>query len=211
MAFTLDEQSFRAARDVCDSDCIPVETEQELRCLCAEILARRDRPVVGLTLAEEGVRPVLACRDVRALVGSNVHIYLIRDDDLLDEMRQLLGGGLTLDRGAVRIWWPGANAHCDPGDHPAVLALDGEPPLVMLEEFSQQFELTRPRVRGHIRLIEDARALLEHELARAEAQNHKVQERLRDTQMECHSLRVRAEAAEARLAAAEHPPGLDRP
>jgi hypothetical protein len=209
MAFTLDEQSLRTARDVCDSDCIPVETEQELRCLCAEILARRDRPVVGLTLAEEGVRPVLACRDVRALVGPNVHIYLIRDNDLLDEMRKLLRGGLTLDRAAVRIWWPGANAHCDPGDHPAVLALEGEPPLVMLEELCQQFELTRPRVRGHIRLIEDARALLEHELARAQAQNHKVQERLRDTQMECHSLRARAEAAEARLAA-EHPPGLDR-
>jgi hypothetical protein len=210
MAPTLDEHGLSEARDVSDSDCIPVETARELRCLCAEIVARRARPLVGLTLGEDGVQPVLACSDVRALVGPGVHIYLIRDDELLYGMRELLGGRLAVDRGAVRIWWPGANAHCDPGDHPAVLALEGEPPRVMLEELAQQLDLTRPRVRGHIRLIEDARAFLEHELARAQAQNHSVHERLRDMQIECHSLRARAEAAEARLAADEHPPGLDR-
>jgi hypothetical protein len=210
MAPTLDEHGLSEAHDVFVADCIPVETARELRCLCAEILARRGRPVVALTLGEDGVHPVHACSEVRALVGPGVHIYLIRDDDLLYRMRELLGGSLTIDRGAVRVWWPGANAHCDPGDHPAVLALEGEPLRVLLEELAQQLDLTRPRVRGHIRLIEDARAFLEHELARARAQNDGAHARLRDTQIECHGLRARAEAAEARLAANEHPPGLDR-
>jgi DNA-binding transcriptional ArsR family regulator len=210
MALTIDQQLLREALEVCDADCIAIETMQELRGLCAEIFARRDRPLVGLTLGEDGARPVIACRDVRALVGRGVPIYLIRSDELLHAMRELIGGRLAVDRGAVRIWWPGANAGCDPGDHPAVLALEGEPPRITLEELAQQFELTRPRVRGHIRLIEDARVFLEHELTRAQEQSRRVHERLRDTQIECHSLRTRAEAAEARLAAVKHPTDLDR-
>ena len=210
MALTIDQQLIREALEVCDCDCIAVETTQELRGLCAEIFGRRDQPLVGLTLGEDGSRPVLACRDVRALVGPEVPIYLIRSDQLLHGMRELIGGRLAVDRGAVRIWWPGANAGCDPGDHPAVLALEGEPPRITLEELAQQFELTRPRVRGHIRLIEDARAFLEHELTRAQEQSRQVHERLRDLQIECHTLRTRAEAAEARVAAAEPPRDLDR-
>jgi hypothetical protein len=200
----------RKALDACDCDCIAIETMQELRGLCAEVFTRRDGPLVALTLGEDGAGPVLACRDVRALVGPDVPIYLIRDGELLHAMRELLGGRLAVDRGAVRIWWPGAHPGCDSGDHPAVLALDGEPQRVTLEELALQFELTRPRVRGQIRLIEDARAFLEHELTRAQEQSHRLHERLRDAQIECHDLRTRAQAAEARLAAAEHPSDLDR-
>jgi hypothetical protein len=210
MALTIDQQLLREAFEVCDPDCIAVETMQGLRDLCVEIFGHRDRPLVGLTLGEDGTRPVLACRDVRSLVGPGVPIYLIRSDELLHGLRELIGGRLAVDRGAVRVWWPGANAGCDPGDHPAVLALEGEPQRITLEELAQQFELTRPRVRGHIRLIEDARTFLEHELARAQEQSRQVHERLRDTQIECHNLRTRAEAAEARMAAAEHPTDLDR-
>jgi DNA-binding transcriptional ArsR family regulator len=209
MALTIDQQLLREALEACDTECITIETMLELRGLCAQILGRRDHPLVGLTLGEDGTRPVLAGRDVRALVGSGVPIYLIRSDELLHGMRELLGGRLAVDRGAVRIWWPGANMGCDPGDHPTVLALEGEPPRVTLEELAQRFELTRPRVRGHIRLIEDARAFLEHELTRAQQESRRVHEHLRDTQIECHTLRTRAEAAEARLAAVEHPSDLE--
>jgi hypothetical protein len=212
LASTINQRFLHEALDVCDPDCIEVETTLQLRRLCAEILARREHPLVGLTLAEDGTGPVLACRDVRAVVGRGIPIYLIRGDELLHGMRDLLGRRLAVDRGAVRIWWPGASARCDPGDHPAVLALDGEPPRVTLEELAQQFDLTRPRVRGHLRLIEDARAFLEHELTRANEQNRRLHERLRDAQIECHGLRMRAEAAEARVAQDEPPPtDLDRP
>jgi hypothetical protein len=207
---TIDQELLREALGTCDADCIAVETMAELRELCAAIIGRREQPLIGLTLGEDGTGPVLSCCDVRSLVGPGVPIYLIRDDELLHGMRELLGGRLAIDRGEVRIWWPGANVGCEPGDHPAVLALDGEPPRVTLEELALQFALTRPRVRGHIRLIEDARAFLEYELTRAQERNNSLHERLRDAQIECHGLRARAEAAETRLAAIEPPTDLDR-
>jgi hypothetical protein len=210
MALTIDEQLLLGVFDACDPDCIVVETISRLRGLCTEILGRRDLPVIGLTLSADANRPVLACSDVRALVGPGVRIYVIRDDDLLQSMLELIGSRLALGRGAARVWWPGAHPRCDPGDHPAVLALEGEPSRVTLEEFAQQLDLSRPRVRGQIRLIEDARAFLEHELTRSQEQSHKLHERLRDAQIECHSLRIRAEVAEARLAGLDHPPKLDR-
>jgi hypothetical protein len=205
MAFTIDDKLLRGLLDVPDSDCILVETSRDLRRLCTDILSRREQPVVGLTLDVDG-GPVLACSDIRAVVGPGVRIYLIVNDDLRCGLREMLGPRLAIDQGEVRTWWPGANTRCDPADHPAVLALDGEPSRMTLEEFAHQFDLTRPRVRGQIRLIEDTRAFLEHELARAREQSHKVHERLRDAQIECHNLRTRAEAAEASLAAVQRPP-----
>jgi hypothetical protein len=210
MSFTVDDQLLLGALDASDSDCIVVASMRDLRCLCADVLSRREQPVVGLTLEVDGDAPVLACSDVRAVVGPGVRIYLIFSDELLYGLREMLGPKLAIDRGVARIWWPGAGARCDAGDHPAVLALDGEPCQITLEEFALRFDLTRPRVRGQITLIEDARAFLDHELARAREQNRRVHERLRDAQIECHALRARAEAAEASLAAAQRPPGLGR-
>jgi len=205
MSFTVDEQLLLGVFDTCDADCTAVESLPQLHRVCAEILGRRDRPVVGLTLSLDMDGPVLACSDVRALVGPGVPIYLIYRDELVDGLRELLGARLAVHRGAARVWWPGATVHSDPGDHPAVLALEGEPRRVTLEEFAMQFDLSRPRVRGQIRLIEDSRAFLEHELTRAHEQSRKVNERLRDAQIECHRMRTRAEAAEARLGIIEHP------
>ncbi len=205
MAFTIDDRLLLGLLDAPDSNCIPVETPGDLRRLCTDILSDRKEPVIGLTLDVDG-EPVLACSDVRAVVGPAARIYLIFNDDLLYGLREILGRRLAIDRGVVRTWWPGASARCDPADHPAVLALDGEPSRATLEEFAHEFDLTRPRVRAQIRLIEDARAFLEHELTRAREQDHKVHERLRDAQIECHRLRTRAEAAETSLAAAQRRP-----
>jgi hypothetical protein len=205
MAVTIDDGLLLGLLDTPDPDCALVQTPADLRRLCADVLSRREQPVVAITLDFDG-GPVLACSDVRALVGPGVRIYLICNSDLLDGLRETLGSRLAVDQGAVRTWWPGAGARCDPADHPAVVALEGEPSRVTLEEFAHQFDLTRPRVRGQIRLIEDTRALLEHELRRAHEHTRKVAERLRDTQIECHSLRTRAETAEASLAAVQPQP-----
>ena len=204
MAFTIDDRLLLGIFDAPEPDCVLVQSAADLRGLSADILGRRERPVVAITPDMDG-RPVLACGDVRAVVGPGVRIYLICDSDLLPELRELLGARLTVGEGAVRTWWPGADGRCDPADHPSVLALEGEPSEVTLEEFAHQFDLSRPRVRAQIRLIEDARAFVEHELSLAHAHNRKVQERLRDAQIECHGLRTRAEAAEAGLADAQRP------
>lgn len=209
MEFSREERLLLGVFDGGPSNCLVVETRAQLRCLCAEILGRREWPVIAITLRVDEDGPVFTCTDVRALVGPDVPIYLIYDDDLLDSLRDRLGVRLAVNRGEARVWWPGATVRSDPSDHPAVLALEGEPPRVTLEEFAQQFDLSRPRVRGQIRLIEDSRAFLEHELTRAEERNRNGNERLRDMQIECHSLRSRLEAAQARLAGVE-PSDLDR-
>ncbi len=202
MAFSIDDGLLTGLLEVPDPDYQVVASGRELQRLCAEILGPREQPVIGLTLDEDGA-PVLACADVRAVLGVGPRICLLCDDELLAGLREELGPRLALDRGGVRVWWPGACLRSDPAEHPAVIALQDEPDAATLEELALQFDLTRPRVRAHVRLIEDARAFVEHELRVAQQQSHRVHERLRDTQIECHSLRTRAEAAEASLAAAQ--------
>src|ERR1700683_2043486 len=139
-----------------DLDYVVVRTSGDVQRLSADILAERDRPIVGLTHGEDGHEPVLAASEVRSLVGPRVRIYLVPSDDLLAEFRDEIGPRLTLERAAVRIWWPGASVRCDPTDHPLVVALEGERPRDTLQEFSHQLDLSRPYVRAQISLIEDA-------------------------------------------------------
>jgi hypothetical protein len=192
-----------------DPDYVVIQTADDLQRLSADILGDRDRPIVGLTLSVEGYEPVLAASDVRAVVGPGVRIYLIPDDDLLQEFQEMIGPRLKTERAAARIWWPGASVRCDPVNHPLVVALEGERPEDTFEEFTEQFHLSRPRVRREIMLMEDARAYLEHELNGMQQCNRELAERLRDTQVECHRLRTRAERAEARLTAALRQPDSD--
>ncbi len=177
MAFPIDDGLLTSLIDAPDPDYVVVATGRELRQLCEDILGPRSRPVVGVTLDADGA-PVLACRDVRAVVGAGVRIHLLCDDDLLRGLREALGPRLALDPGAVRVWWPGAGARCDPADHPVVHALEGEPSEATLAELALQFDLTRPRVRAQIRLIEDARAFVEHELALAQQRNRLLSQAL---------------------------------
>jgi hypothetical protein len=189
------------------SECssVRIDTEHDLARMCAEILSTRSQPVIGVTLRPYEQEPVLAANEIAAVVGPGVRIFVVTRDELLLELRRTLGPRLRLDRGTLRIWWPGAHPRCDPAEHPVVVALEDEDVSATLEELGYQFDLSRPRVRGRIEMIEDARAFLDHELARAQGQNRRLHERLRDTQIECHTLRMRAEAAEARLDAPERP------
>jgi hypothetical protein len=206
---TIDDALGIGPIEASESGLVTVETEHDLARMCAEILSARTQPVIGVTLRPYEQEPVISVQQIRAVVGSGVRIFVISCDELLLELRRMLGPRLRLDRGTIRIWWPGAGPRCDPAEHPVVVALEDEDPGSMLEELGYQFDLSRPRVRGRIELIEDARAFLDHELTRAQEQNRRLHERLRDTQIECHRLRTRAEVAEARLDATERPGGLD--
>jgi hypothetical protein len=191
VAFSTDERRALELLDASDPGWTAVHTRERLHALVAEILGPREQPLVAVALDADGM-PVLASADVRAVVGPEVAVYLLCEDELLAELRRELGAGLALVRGAVRVWWPGVSRHADACDHPLVVALEDEPDQLRLEEFALQFDLTRPHVRAHVRVIEDARTLLEYELECARKQSAALHERLRDAQIECHALRSRA-------------------
>jgi hypothetical protein len=213
MDFTIDDQLLLGHPDAADADCISVQTTSDLRRMCTDVLGEREQPVVGFALVSDGDEDesMLTFADVRAVVGPGVRIYMVGCEDLIEHLADMLGPTLEIQPNSVRIWWPGAGDRCEPTDHPAIAALDGEPRELALEEIARQFDLSRPRVRAHIRLIEDARAFVECELSGAIEQNGLVYERLRDAQLECHGLRVRAETAETSLAATQRPPNIGRP
>jgi hypothetical protein len=192
-----------------DPEYVVVHSDDDLRRLGHEILGERDLPIVGVTLRDGTHEPVLRASDIRTVVGEGVRIYLVADDQLLLELREILGPRLRLDGGTLRIWWPGAAVRCDPSDHPVVVGLEDEDYLDTREEFAREFDLSRPHVRSQVRVIEDARAFLEHEILRVQEYNRRIHERLRDAQIECHRLRTRAELAEARVVALKHPARRD--
>ncbi len=192
-----------------DPDYLVVHSDQDLRRLGSEILGERERAIVGVTLRDGTHEPVLRASDIRGVVGEGVRICLLTDDSLLLELREILGPRLRLDAGTLRIWWPGASVRCDPSDHPVVVGLEDEDYLDTLEELAHEYDLSRPYVRSQVRVIEDARAFLEHEITRVQEYNRRVHERLRDAQIECHRQRTRAELAEARLAALRAPAPQD--
>jgi hypothetical protein len=204
---TVDEELQFGCVPVVDGDCVAVETAGELRRFCSDILWARERPLVGFAPALDGEGPSLTFGDIREAVGPGVCIYRISREDLLYDLREMLGPELALPPGAVRVWWPATGERVDPTDHPLVMVLDGEPHDLLLEELASQFDISRPRVRAHVQMIEDARSFLECELERAVEQSRNLHERLRDTQIECHALRIRAEAAEASLVDARRSSG----
>jgi hypothetical protein len=209
MPSTIEDLLWAGSLQAFDPNCIIVQGIEDLRCMSADILGDRDHPIVGLALRADTQEPVLASSDVRAVVGPAARIYLLAAEELLPGLQEVLGGRLTVHLGAARIWWPGANVRSDPSDHPLVPVLAGERRRDTLEEFTRQFDLSRPNVRRQIKLIDDTRALLEYELARMEARNRRLSERLRDTQIESHQRLTRAQAAEARLTGAPHKSDLD--
>jgi hypothetical protein len=203
-AFGLDALDFGG--EASDPDYAVVRTTEDLEGLGEEILGERDYPIVGLTLRVDSSDPVLRASDVRSALGAGPRIYLIEDEELSHSLSDRLGGGLRICSGAVRVWWPGASEHSDPDDHPLVVGLEDEDYRVTLEELAHEFDLSRPRVRGHVRVIEDSRAFLQDQLSEMHEQGLRLHERLRDAQIEAHRLRTRLERAEASLHAAAQLP-----
>jgi hypothetical protein len=184
-------------------DPIVVRDKSALSSIEAYLLSSdREQPVVALTQSLESEEPVLAAIDVRVIVGPDPQIYSVPEEQLLQDLQGVLGRSLALPRGSARVWWPGLTSRSDPSDHPLVLELDGEPDGHMLAELARQFDLSRPRVRREIKLIDDTRRLAEHQLAQALEQVEAIEERLRDTQLERHAEATRADAAEVRAKSA---------
>jgi hypothetical protein len=178
---------------------IVVARDQDLQAMANYLFAGdRDQPAVALTSGTTG-QPVLAPDRVRSLVGGDTRIYVVTGTDALLDLEGLLGSNLALPVAAARIWWPALTFESDPLEHPVVLQLEDEPEAAMLEELVRCFQLSRPLVRREISLIEDARALLEHELAQAREQQRETDERLRDIQVKRHEQATRAEEAQALL------------
>jgi hypothetical protein len=184
-----------------DPNYFVVRTTADVERLCRDILSERDEAIVGLSHRTCVPEPVLRCCDVRTVIGAQTHVYMLAEEDHLSALRKLLGPGLGLDAGCIRIWWPGTRPGCEATAHPKIVGLENEGYLDTLEHFACEYHLSRPLVRAHVSLIEDARTLLAQEMLRVEDHSARIHERLRDARIECHALRTRAEAAESRLAA----------
>jgi hypothetical protein len=172
---------------------IAVRSRPGLRSLGAYLLSgEREHPAVAIARSLEADEPVLAPDDVRVIVGAGPRIYYLPGEEMLLGLHGVLGSALALPAGGVRVWWPGLSVDSDPGEHPSVLALDGEPQASVLAQFAREFDLSRPRVRQEIRVIEDLRRLAERELSLAREEN-------RNMKIERHDALMRAQAAEASL------------
>ncbi len=176
-----------------DAGLVIVRSQPALREMEADLrTGDRVPPVNGLTCLDETNEPVLDLRLVREIVGVGPRIYYVPGEYLLRRLQRMLGQRLALPAGGARVWWPGLTASSDSAEHPLVLALDSESQTHMLEERARQFDLTRPRVRYEIALIEDARGLAEHGLSQAREQNRAIT-------IERDQAHTRAEQAERAL------------
>jgi hypothetical protein len=162
----------------------------------------RELPAVGIARSLEEDEPVLSTADVRAIVGAGPRIYYLPDEEMLEVLEGLLGRVIALPAGGVRVWWPALSVQSVARDHPFVLAHDCESPASVLEEFAKEFDLSRPRVRREIRVIERLHRLAERELTEAQEEN-------RALRVERYEAIRRAEAAEARLRDATPQPPQD--
>jgi hypothetical protein len=79
------------------------------------------------------------------------------------------------------------------------MALVGLPAEDTLIEFKRAYELSRPVVRREVKLVEDARAVLNDQLARTQERIREVEQQLRDTKIARHTEATRADRAQARL------------
>jgi hypothetical protein len=184
------------AERIGDLGVFEVGTKHELRSLLGYILGERSQPVIALALMEGAEMTVLPPRGVRAIVGPDPRIYVIRRDALLGQLAKALGRGLAVTVGAARIWWPGVTRTSDPFDHPLVVQVESEHAGSLLEEFARQFDLSRPLVREEIKRLDGMRGLLELELERNQGALATSDERLRDEQIARHSAERRVATLE---------------
>jgi len=190
-------------------DWVVVHGNPDARSLETCIFGDRDYPVVALAPSLTTEEPVIVPDAIREIVGPHARIYFIPGDYQLNRLQGVLGRKLAPARGAARIWWPGLSTCSDPEDHPLVQCLEGESESAALEEFARCFDLSRPRVRHEIKLIEDVRALAEHERDDAMARVREVESELRKARVAGREVMTRAERAEECLASMEG--SLERP
>jgi hypothetical protein len=171
---------------------IVVRSARQLRRLEAELVGARRYPVVLLALAMDVDEPVFPPGQLRRAADLRVRIYLLLGQHPFQRPAVVANQYLAVPRGSARICWPQFSAGSDPDDHPLVNRLEGESDRDALQEFARQFDLSRPRVRREIKLIEGIRATSEHELAQARTRLAEVEQRLRDAYIACHQAGARS-------------------
>jgi hypothetical protein len=179
---------------------IVVGDEETLARLETALLGEhRDAPCIVLAQRCDDHAPVLPPQRVRAIVGPEPRIYFITSDHLLRKLRMRLGSALMVSRGAVRIFWPGLSVQSEPFAHPLVPVLDDEPLESALAEVARQFDLSRPAVREELKLVEDARAVLEGEVSRLKGDLGEMARQLSQASNQRSEAITRAETAERQL------------
>jgi hypothetical protein len=173
-----------------------VRTGQQLRLLEADLLGARHYPIVLLALAVDADEPAFAPRQLHTAAGRRISIYLLQGQYPLQRPAVLANQRWAVPRGSARVCWPRFSVDSDPDDHPCVHRLDRESDRDALEEFARKFDLSRPRVRRELKLIEGLRASSEHELKGTRSRVRELERQLRDAYRERDVAIRRVERAE---------------
>jgi len=121
-----------------------VDSERQLRAMCAEILrADHEYPIVGLTCRPGARDPALQVDLVRELIWPSVPIYMIEPQQARAAHTKL-PNCLGAYNGAARVWWPGVDESSDPSWHPLVYDSTGVYGEDALRQLAVEFELLTP-------------------------------------------------------------------
>jgi hypothetical protein len=165
----------------------------------SRLLGERSEPVVGVAFAEGEAVPVIGAGDLRAVVGTRVAIYLIPYEAQLEHLRRRLGHFLALNRGGVRIWWPGLSRKSKTIEHPHIFAAPDEPRESFMAEFTRRYVMSHPVMRREIETLEDLSAQTEQRLEKAERAHQRTRMRLQDRDRDLRVERRRREGLEAQM------------
>jgi len=176
---------------------IVVRTSRQMRRLQADLVGTRRYPIVLVALAVDSDRPVFAPRQLQTVARSSLRIYVLPGLHPFHRPTVIAANShLAVPRGCARICWPQLSAQSDPYDHPLVICREGESDRNVVARFAREFDLSRPRVRREIKLIESVRVTSEIELEHARARLSDVEQQLRDAGIARHQTGRRAEGAQ---------------
>jgi len=145
----------------------PTVATREARMPLADLVGDRGYPIVLLALALQADRPRVRATPI--VTDSSVRIYLLLGHHSSRRPAAVCNSHLAVPRGSARICWPRFSDRSDPGDHPLVWRYEGASDGEALEEFARRFDLSRPRLRREIKLIDTLRAPSQLELDQARA------------------------------------------
>ncbi len=145
---------------------VELQSAGDVRRVRADIHSpRRDYPVIGLApFGLEGSSPP-SLDELRAILGSEVHAYFVRDRRLLRKLPTASATQLSYRSVSVWLWWP-----CNLRRR---LAQGGADRAATLVDFARQIEASRPLVQSRLARLEQRHASL------TQAYDH-VQQQLTD-------------------------------
>jgi hypothetical protein len=156
----------------------------------------RDYPIVVLTFADGAEEPGVLPALIRPAIDPRGLIYVLGTRDLCSRLTRSVGSHLAVDEGDARVFWPGVSARSNPDEHPLVSASgDGDWRGSAVRLF-EALELSRPGVRGHVRVLRER-------LQTTEKRAADTLRELRESRAECAKAVARADAAETNLAVTE--------